>query len=139
MLTSRQVLKYQGSTKLFLDPFVDAAMHRLPLIFVVMFSFCLMGLSGCLLTHSNHTVIRQGEPLQPVAFETDKARHDFELHVEREIRESSGGAHSSFAIPFIVGLEKSTKKSENAIRNDTRVRYDTNGDGFISEFEVSPN
>lgn len=92
-------------------------------------------LSGCLLSHSNHSVIRQDEPLLQLAFESEKARSVFESKVQKRKQEDE--AHASFAIPFIVGLKKSVSTSENAIRNDMATMMDINGDRFLSEREVS--
>lgn len=103
-----------------------------------LFGFILLApLTGCLLSHSNHSVIRQDEPLLQLAFESEKARSVFESHVER--RQTEDEAHASLAIPFIVGLEKSVSTSENAIRNDVATMMDINGDRLISEQEVSFN
>jgi hypothetical protein len=91
--------------------------------------------TGCLLSHSNHSVIRQDEPLSPLVFETENARNMFESHVSE--RQSKDEATTSFAIPFLVGLEKSVNTAENAIRNDVANLIDTNGDRIISEHEVN--
>lgn len=98
--------------------------------------FALMS-CGCLLNHSHHTVIRQGEPLYPIAFETDAARTCFEEYVEQARTSSANESHSSLSIPFLLGLQRSKSVSESAIRNDAAVRFDANADGTISDYEAN--
>lgn len=93
--------------------------------------------SGCLLTHSIHSVVRQDEPLRPLMFESERAKKLFEGNVKDAASDDSNEGNASFAIPFIVGLEKSTKLSGNAIRNDVATRMDLNGDRHISDYEAS--
>ncbi len=92
---------------------------------------------GCLLNHSNHTVVRQEEPLRGVTFETENARQVFEATAEAALEDDSNQSHASFGVPFIVGLEKSKSIAPNAIRNDVATRFDINGDGHISEYEAT--
>ncbi|MFK7769507.1 MAG: hypothetical protein AB8B55_20000 [Mariniblastus sp.] len=91
--------------------------------------------SGCLLSHSNHAIVRQNEPLKQIAFETEKARAYYEAKVSERLDNSEASA--SFGIPFIVGLEKSTTTSENAVRNDVATLLDINGDRVVSEYEAN--
>ena len=93
--------------------------------------------TGCLLTHSHHTVVRQGEPLRPLTFESAEARETFEAVAEDSAENNSDESRSSFGIPFIVGLEKSSKTSSTAIRNDVATRFDINSDQHISDYEAS--
>lgn len=93
--------------------------------------------SGCLLNHTHHTVIRQGEPLRQITFESENARSIFEASAECALADDSDESSSSFGIPFILGLSKSQKTSRTAIRNDVATRFDINGDKHISDYEVS--
>ncbi len=103
---------------------------------VSLISLCgLASFSGCLLSHSNHSIVRQTEPLKQVVFETERARATFESQVERRLESNKSSA--SFGIPFIVGLEKTVTTAENAIRNDVATLLDINGDRVISEYETS--
>lgn len=106
-------------------------------LLVAAFGLICVSQIGCLLSHSNHVVVRQEEALQPVTFESEEARNLFESIVKNAIKEDSELGNASFAIPFIVGLEKSTKLSKSAIRNDVATRVDLNGDRLITEYEVS--
>jgi hypothetical protein len=98
---------------------------------------CFLGLSGCLLTHSTHTVIREDEPLQAITYESEQTRNRFEGYVQNRLNDDRNHSHSAFAVPFLIGLERSRKTSENGIRNDALVRFDLNGDGYISDYEIS--
>lgn len=106
--------------------------------------FCLaligsISFSGCLLTHTTHTVIRESEPLQPVTFQSEATRNTFENFVQDALNNDSNQSQSAFAIPFLLGLQKSSKTSENAVRNDAIARFDVNGDRYISDYEISLN
>jgi hypothetical protein len=102
---------------------------------LVVSSIIMVSLSGCLLSHSNHKVVRQNEPLQQLAFESEQARAVFESRVERQMESDESSA--SLGIPFLVGLEKTVKTAENAIRNDVATMLDINGDGIVSNHEAS--
>lgn len=92
---------------------------------------------GCLVSHSHHTVVRQGEPLQRIAFQSQQAKIAFEHHVKRELENGNNQSSSSLAVPFLLGLERSRKLSEAAVRNDAAAFYDANTDGVIDDGEVS--
>ncbi len=98
---------------------------------------CLVLVSGCLLNHSHETIIRQGEPLYPVTFETEEAHASFEAYVDEAEDNDDNFANSSFGIPLLIGLSRSKKTSVNAIRNDATIEFDINGDGMISDYEAS--
>jgi len=98
---------------------------------------CTLMMSGCLLSHSNHSVVRQAEPLQPFSFQSQQARQRYESQVEHSIEQGLDDSHSSLAVPFLLGLERSRKLSQSAVRNDVAVRLDVNGDGVISDQETS--
>ena len=104
---------------------------------IVVVSVCVLMMSGCLVNHSNHRVVRQSEALQPFSFQSETARENFESQVEHAVERGANDSHSSFAIPFLVGLERSRKLSDAAVRNDVGNRLDTNGDGVISDYETS--
>lgn len=93
--------------------------------------------TGCLLNHSNHTVVRQQEPLRSVTFETEQARQVFEASAEAALEDDSNESRASFGVPFLVGFEKSKTIAPNAIRNDVATKFDINNDGHISEYEAS--
>ena len=97
----------------------------------------LLSMCGCLFTHTRHTVIRESEPLESVTFESEPTRNAFENHVQDRLNNDSNHSQSAFAIPFLVGLQKSCKTSENAVRNDAIARFDVNGDRYISDYEIS--
>lgn len=97
----------------------------------------LICLSGCLVNHSHHRVVRQAEPLQPITFESEGSRDAFEAFVESQSESKANRSSSSLAIPFLVSLSHSKSTSETAIRNDTAARLDVNGDRIISDYEVS--
>ena len=106
----------------------------------ISFVFALLVLvtqNGCLLNHSQHTILRHDEPLRPVTFESESARSTFEKCVSSECKDDCRKASASFAIPFLVGLERSQTISETAIRNDVGAKFDINGDGHISDYEAS--
>lgn len=92
---------------------------------------------GCLLSHSHHSVVRQSEPLQQVAFQSQQAKIAFEHHVKRELENDNNRSSSSLAVPFLLGLEKSQRLSETAVRNDAAVFFDANADGIIDDKEAS--
>lgn len=100
------------------------------------FAILLLPQTGCLLNHSNHTVVRQQEPLRGITFETENARKVFEASTDAAMDNDSNKSHASFGVPFLVGLEKSKSVAPNAIRNDVATRFDINGDGHISEYEA---
>jgi len=90
-----------------------------------------------LLNHSNHVVLRQGEALQPMAFESDEAREIYENFVCGWQDNDNNQTKSSFGIPFIIGTQRSRKLAENAVRNDASIRFDRNLDGIISDQEAA--
>ena len=93
--------------------------------------------TGCLLSHSNHVVLRQDEPLQQLTFESETARNAYEASVQQSLNDESNTSHASFGIPFIVGLQQSKKLSDSATRNDVATQFDISGDSHISDYEAS--
>ena len=110
-------------------------MFRIYFYFTI--TFLLLFQTGCLLVHSNHTVLRQNEPLHQPTFESEETRNAFEQYVNSEFENESNISSASFAIPFIVSLSRSKTVSENAIRNDIAARFDINRDNHISDHEAS--
>ena len=108
---------------------------RIALTIAIGLSCCIQ--TGCLLSHSNHVVLRQEEPLQQLTFESEKARNTYESNVQKALNDESNTSHASFGIPFIVGLQQSKKLSESATRNDVATHFDLNGDRLISDYEAS--
>lgn len=100
-------------------------------------AFLVTSQTGCLLMHSNHTVLRQYEPLRQPTFESEETRNAFEQYVSSEFENESNISSASFAVPFIVSLSRSKTVSENAIRNDIAARFDINRDNHISDYEAS--
>ena len=98
--------------------------------------FCLMQ-CGCLISHSNHQVVRQGEPLRQLTFESESARSAFEATAEHALDHDANESSAAFGIPFLIGLQHSRQTAPNAIRNDVATRLDLNGDQHISEYEAS--
>ena len=88
--------------------------------------------SGCLINHSHRTILRQTEPLYPVAFESAESKQIYEEFVEGWIEQEEEKSKSSLAIPFLIGTEHCKVTAENAVRNDVAARFDANGDGLIS-------
>lgn len=81
-------------------------------------------------------VIRQGEPLSPVGFESDFSKKSFESYVDSKLSDDANKSSASFGIPFLVGFEKSKTMSESAIRNDALARFDSDKNGIINDYEV---
>ena len=106
------------------------------LFIVLICSLCAIN-CGCLINHSNHVVLRQNEALRPLAFESPTARQNFESAVEYALDNEADRSRASFAVPFLFGLERSTKVAKNAIRNDLAALMDINRDGYISDYEIS--
>jgi hypothetical protein len=106
--------------------------------FHFVFGSCILAIltTGCLLNHSNHMVIRQGEPLAPIGFESEFSKKSFESYVKSKLTDDANKSSSSFGIPFLVGFEKSKTMSESAIRNDALARFDTDKNGVINDYEV---
>ncbi|MEM7785562.1 MAG: hypothetical protein AAF623_19600 [Planctomycetota bacterium] len=102
-------------------------------------TFCLIAMfqTGCLLNHSNHTVVRQNEPLRRITFESEQSRAVFEQSVSQALKDRSNRSSASFSIPFLVGLEKTKSIATNAIRNDVMAMFDIDGDAHISDYEAS--
>jgi hypothetical protein len=82
-------------------------------------------------------VIRQGEPLTAITFESIEARSTFEDATRSAMNDDANESHSSLGIPFLVGLQCSKTVSPNAIRNDVAIRFDLNGDRHISDHEAA--
>ena len=97
------------------------------------FAICCTG-TGCLLSHSHRTVLRQTELLQPVTFESDESKSVYESAVSSAM--SSGNSKASLAIPFLVGLERTKSVAENAVRNDVAQQFDMDGDLHITDAEA---
>lgn len=110
-------------------------MNRAIILSLTAFSAVLV--SGCLVNHSHHQVIRKSEPLQHVTFQSEETRNAFEQCVQDAIDNDSNYAHSSFGVPFLLGLQRTQKTAENAVRNDTIAKFDVNGDLYISDYEIS--
>ena len=109
----------------------------LRIYFLLTVAFLVTAQTGCLLVHSNHTVLRQNEPLHQTTFESEETRNAFEQHVNSECENESNTSSASFAIPFIVSLSRSKTVSENAIRNDIMAKFDINRDNHICDYEAS--
>jgi len=93
-------------------------------------------LGGCLISHSQKRVIREGEVRQPIRFESEETALLFnEMATSDEARKSEGSS-ASFGIPFLVGLSRSSVPSHNAFYNDQVSKCDVNGDGLISDCEA---
>jgi hypothetical protein len=105
--------------------------------FSIVIALSCMIQTGCLLSHSNHVVLRQDEPLQQLTFESEQARNIYEAKVENSLNDESNTSQASFGIPFIVGLEQSKKVSESGVRNDVATQFDISGDRHISDYEAS--
>lgn len=112
-------------------------MRRSSIILICAFSVLSVTQTGCLISHSRHTVVRQGEPLQPVAFQSQQAKIAFEHRVQQKLEAKNNQSSSSLAVPFLLGLENSRRLSETAVRNDTAVFLDANADGIIDDTEVA--
>jgi len=112
-------------------------MTRTRIVTSSLFALICLPQLGCLLNHSNHTVVRQQEPLRSVTFETEHARQVFEASADEALEDDANESHASFGVPFLVGFEKSKTVAPNAIRNDVATKFDINGDGHISEYEAS--
>ena len=112
-------------------------MRKLTVAVVTIGSCILLSQTGCLLSHSDHVVVRQAEPLRPVSFESEQTKIAYETYIESALQNDANKSSSSFGIPFIVGLERSKTVAPNAIRNDVAVRTDINKDGLISDYEMS--
>ena len=105
-------------------------------VFATLFAGLLILQTGCLLSHSHHTVIRQDEPLRPMTFASESARNAYEACVDAECNSDANNSRGSLAIPFLIGLERSRTTSESAIRNDVSTKFDINGDDHISDYEA---
>ena len=112
-------------------------MSRSPFALVSLVCLSSFTQCGCLLSHSHHKVVRQGEPLHAVTFESENARSAFEACAQSALSDETNESRSSFGIPFIVGLQRSRKVAPNAIRNDVATRLDLNGDRHITDDEAS--
>ena len=108
-----------------------------PSSFLILVATLSVGMSGCLLNHSHHVVVRQDEPLYASYFESDHGREVYEGYVRNQIQNNSKNSRSSFGIPFIISAERSHRIAENAVRNDAAIRFDRNSDGLISDEEAS--
>lgn len=93
--------------------------------------------SGCLVTTHEVKLVREDEPRQAVAFESDEGMTQFHAAVNR--RSDRGGrerGRSSFNIPFIVSANSRKVLSRTAFFNDQVVLADINADGTLSDAEV---
>jgi hypothetical protein len=89
--------------------------------------------SGCITLFSKTEVVRGGEALRPVSFETEEAGRVFHDAV-KDGHGYVGGTH--LGVPFVTFFRKSKVLSEPAKFNDAVTRCDTNQDGVITLVEA---
>jgi hypothetical protein len=98
-------------------------------------------LLGCMsLTHYERTeILRGAEPRQTVAFESPQTAERFARAVHRRWREAEASPlkTESAGVLFLCCYSKTTSLGENAFYNDQVRACDLNGDGLITEGEVS--
>lgn len=93
-------------------------------------------LAGCLITHHQHKIVREDEPMRDVAFASDDARVEFDQVARDDDARLKEGGGSIVAIPFLLWWSTTTVKSPAAWYNDHISACDTDHDGQISEVEA---
>lgn len=103
---------------------------------------CLLALlpavtSGCLINSDGDRIIRRSEARREVAFESEEGLVRF----QKAVRQRSGYneryvGRSSFAIPFLISVDRKRILSENAWYNDQVTAADVDGDDQLSDAEV---
>ncbi len=111
-------------------------LNKMQIVVVPIAVVCLLQ-CGCLLNHSNHVVLRQGEPLRGLSFQSEETRDIFEQAVDQAKNDDSRKSRASFGVPFLIGLERSRTLGDSAVRNDIGNLFDIDQDGFISDYEAS--
>lgn len=93
--------------------------------------------AGCLLTTHETKLVREDEPRQAVAFESDEGMTEFHAAVNRRAdRGARERGRSSFNVPFIVSANTRKVLSRTAFFNDQVRLADINADGTLSDVEV---
>jgi hypothetical protein len=96
--------------------------------------FC--SFSGCLFVNHSTKVVRDKEPMQRVAFESEQARQSFMAGVHDLQSHKQSYNFQVSAMPLLWWRSSANELSDNAIYNDQISVCDTNGDGFISTQEA---
>jgi hypothetical protein len=108
-------------------------MYRRVVALLSMAFLCCM--PGCLFVNHSTKVVRDKEPMQRVAFESEQARQAFVAGVhDLQTRKQSYNFQVS-AVPLLWWRSSANELSDNAIYNDQISVCDTNGDGVISTQE----
>lgn len=108
-------------------------MYRCVVVLLSMAFLCCM--PGCLFVNHSTKVVRDKEPLQRVAFESEQAQQAFVAGVhDLQTRKQNYNFQVS-AVPLLWWRSTANELSDNAIYNDQVSVCDTNGDGIISTQE----
>ena len=92
--------------------------------------------SGCLFVNHSTKVVRDKEPMQRVAFESEQARQYFQAAVHDLQSHKKSYNFQVSAMPVLWWRSSANELSDNAIYNDQISVCDTNGDGVISAQEA---
>ena len=91
--------------------------------------------SGCVVMGQKEIIVREGETVKQVEFESEQAGILFRK-TSKPIISRKDKQNESFVIPFIIAYQTTKTLSENARYNDEINKCDTDGDGYITLTEA---